>query len=80
MDWKLAEAKNKFIEVYRLATTEGPQRITKQGAEPVIVITEAEYETLKRRKPTFVEYLMSGPRIDDLELPSRNWNMRDVDL
>jgi prevent-host-death family protein len=80
MDWKLAEAKNKFSEVYRLVESEGPQRITKQGHEPLMLITEAEYKLLKRRKPTFVEFLMSGPRIDDLELPSRNWHMRDVDL
>ena len=80
MNWKLAEAKNRFSEVYRLATTEGPQRITRQGGKSVILIAEEEYERSVGKKPRFVEFLMNGPRIDELELPARNWQTRDVEF
>jgi prevent-host-death family protein len=80
VDWKLAEAKNKFSEVYRLAVTEGPQRITRQGSEPLILITECEYQRLKARKPSFVEFLMNGPDFSDLDLTRDKSPMRDIDL
>jgi antitoxin Phd len=80
MEWKLAEAKNKFSEVYRLATTSGPQRITKHGGEPVILIAESEYERLKGKKPDFIEFLMNGPDFSDLDLTRDRSPMRDVDL
>ena len=31
--WQLAEAKNKFSEVFTRAMTEGPQRIRRRGEE-----------------------------------------------
>jgi prevent-host-death family protein len=80
MDWKLAEAKNKFSEVYRRAETEGPQRITKQGSEPLMLITECEYKRLKARKPSFIEFLMNGPDFSDLDLTRDDSPMRDVEL
>ena len=79
-NWSFTEAKRKLEEIYRLAETEGPQRITRRGAEPLILLTESEYKRLKSDEPNFIEYLMNGPNIDDLELPSRNWEMRDVNL
>ena len=79
-DWQLAEAKNKFSEVYRRAVTEGRQRITKRGEEPVYVISESELESIEGKKPNFIEYLMNSPKIDDLELPSRDWDQRDVEF
>jgi|SwirhisoilCB3_FD_contig_31_945502_length_683_multi_4_in_0_out_0_2 prevent-host-death family protein len=79
-EWQLAEAKNKFSEVYRRAVTEGRQRITKRGEDPVYVISESELESIEGKKPNFIEYLMNSPKIDDLELPSRDWDQRDVEL
>jgi prevent-host-death family protein len=79
-DWKLAEAKNKFSEVYRLAETDGPQRITKQGHEPLILITEGEYQRLKARKPSFIEFLMNGPDFSELDLTRDQSPMRDVEF
>lgn len=80
MDWKLADAKNKFSEVYRLVETEGPQRVTKQGSESIILITESEYKQLKARKPTFIEFLMNGPDFSELDLTRDESPMRDVEL
>ena len=80
MEWKLAEAKNRFSEVYRLAMSEGPQRVTKQGAEPVIVIAESDYKKLQGERPNFIEFLMNGPDFSDLDLTRDHSPMRDIDL
>lgn len=65
MQWKLAEAKNKFSEVVERALTEGPQRVTRRD-EAVIVVSEREYDDLAGR--TFKELLMSGPDLTGLDL------------
>jgi antitoxin Phd len=79
MEWKLAEAKNRFSEVFRLALKDGPQRITRHGNEAVFVLSESEYERLQGNRPGFVEFLMSAPDFSDLELPSRDWDVNGID-
>ena len=46
--WQLQDAKARFSEVFRLARSRGPQRITKHGKEAVVVIPTEEYEQLLR--------------------------------
>lgn len=65
MDWPLADAENRLSELFQKTLDEGPQRIVRQGEDAVVVIPEAEYELLRRRKPTFVEHLLSMPKGDD---------------
>ena len=48
-EWQLQDAKAQFSEVFRLARTHGPQRITKHGKEAVIVLPEEEFKRLSRR-------------------------------
>jgi prevent-host-death family protein len=38
--WQVQTAKARFSEVFRLARTAGPQRITRQGKEGVVMISE----------------------------------------
>jgi antitoxin Phd len=65
MDWPLAEAKDRLGELVQRTLDEGPQRIVAQGEDAaVVVIREAEYERLRRRKPTFVEHLLNAPKCD----------------
>jgi prevent-host-death family protein len=45
-DWQLQTAKAKFSEVFRRARTEGPQRITRQGKEGVVMISDEQYARL----------------------------------
>ena len=80
MEWQLANAKNRFSEVYRRAVTEGRQRITKQGEESVFLISESELERIEGKRGGFIDFLMSAPPMDDLEFPSRAGDFRDVDL
>src|SRR5882672_8645206 len=44
--WQVQTAKARFSEVFRRARTEGPQRITRQGKEGVVMIAEEQYERL----------------------------------
>lgn len=65
MDWPLTEAENRLSELFQKTLDEGPQRIVRRGKDAVVVVPEAEYELLRRRKPTFVEHLLNMPKGDD---------------
>lgn len=78
MDWRLAEAKNKFSELVNRALTEGPQRVFRRE-KAVIVISEDDYEKLTGKRPTFKEFLMEGPDLKALDLTRDRSAMRDID-
>jgi prevent-host-death family protein len=79
MSWQLQDAKNRFSEVVEKALTEGPQRVTRRGKPAVVVIAEAEYETLRKPSRSFVEHLLAAPKVD-IEFERMNFKLRDVDL
>ncbi|HEY3823523.1 MAG TPA: type II toxin-antitoxin system prevent-host-death family antitoxin [Bryobacteraceae bacterium] len=70
MEWRLAEAKNRFSEVVNRALVDGPQRILRRS-DAVIVIAERDYEKLTGTRPSFKDFLLGGDPDADLE---------DVDL
>jgi antitoxin Phd len=57
--WSLAEAKAKFSEVVEKARTEGPQHVTRNGKDAVVIVAAADWA--KRAQPvarSFVEALL----------------------
>lgn len=78
MIWQLADAKNRFSELVTKALTEGPQRVRRRG-QTVVVIAEDEYERLAGRKPSFKEYLTSGPSFEGLDLERDQSLPREVE-
>jgi antitoxin Phd len=44
--WQLQTAKARFSEVFRRARTEGPQWVTRQGKEAVVILPAEEFERL----------------------------------
>lgn len=57
-------AKARFSEVFRKARTEGPQLITRQGKEGVVVISDEQYDELVGRShqpKTLVEFFRESP-------------------
>lgn len=69
--WQLQTAKARFSEVFRKARSEGPQWITRQGKEAVVVLPAEEFEKLKRRRKQpkslvqfFAESPLAGSGID----------------
>lgn len=80
--WQLAEAKNKFSEVFTKAMTEGPQTITRRGEEAVLV-SRAEFDRMASAQPkkmTLGEYLLRGPSLEGLDLERDRSPGREVDL
>jgi antitoxin Phd len=82
--WQVQTAKARFSEVFRRARTEGPQRITRQGKEGVIMLSEEEYARLadKARQPkSLVEFFRLSPLAGTkLDLTRDRDPGRDVDL
>ena len=59
MEWKLAEAKNRFTELMNKALLEGPQMVTRRE-DKVVVISENEYKNLTGEKRNFIDFLLDG--------------------
>jgi antitoxin Phd len=82
--WQVQTAKARFSEVFRRARTEGPQRITKQGKEAVVMVAEEQYNRLvgKSRQPkSLVEFLRNSPLMGvELDLERDRSPARDTDL
>lgn len=62
--WQLQEAKARFSTVVDQAQTEGPQTITRRGLEAAVVLSAEEYRVLLGKKRSFIEHLLSAPKIE----------------
>jgi prevent-host-death family protein len=83
--WQIQSAKARFSEVFRRARTEGPQRITKQGKEGVVMLAEEQYERLvgKSHQPkNIVQFFRQSPLVGlDLDWErARDPERDDVEL
>jgi len=81
--WQLQAAKAQFSEVFRRARSEGPQWVTKQDREAVVIIQAEEYERLRRaRQPeSLVEFFAKSPLAEvDLRFDRRSDYGRDIEL
>ena len=82
--WQLQTAKARFSEVFRLARTEGPQRITRQGQEGVVMISDEQYTrlTAKRQgRKSLVEFFHESPLVGvELDLERDRDPGRDIEL
>jgi antitoxin Phd len=73
--WQLQDAKARFSELFRRVQSEGPQYVTRQGKDAVVVVTAEEFErlTARSRQPRdivrfFAESPLAGVDLD-LERP-----------
>ena len=64
--WQIQQAKAHLSEVIERARREGPQTITRHGAERAVVLSIEDYRALAAQKPDFKAYLLGGPKVDDL--------------
>jgi prevent-host-death family protein len=79
MAWQLQEAKQKFSQVVQRALEEGPQVVTRDGQEVVVVLSAEEFRHLTQGKPDFKAFLLSGPDLSVLELERAGDLPRDVE-
>jgi prevent-host-death family protein len=63
--WQIQEAKQRFSEMIRAVTTEGPQVITRHGEDVAVVVEIGEYRRLTRPAADLASILLGGPKLDD---------------
>ena len=63
--WQIQEAKQRFSEMIRAVTTEGPQVITRHGEDVAVVVDIGEYRRLTRPAADLASILIGGPKLDD---------------
>ncbi|MGH7718612.1 MAG: type II toxin-antitoxin system prevent-host-death family antitoxin [Gemmatimonadaceae bacterium] len=59
--WAVAEAKARLSEVIDRALSKGPQIITRNGREVVVVVSAEEWERKARRKGNLAEFFAASP-------------------
>jgi antitoxin Phd len=62
--WQLQTAKARFSEVFRRAHSEGPQLVTRQGKEAVVILPAEEFERLSmrsRQPQSLVQFFADSP-------------------
>jgi antitoxin Phd len=82
--WQLQVAKARFSELFRRARSEGPQLITRQGKECVVMISDEQYERLvgKAHQPkNLLQFFRESPLVGvDLDLERDKDEGRDIEL
>ena len=78
--WQVQQAKTRLSEVIERARTEGPQTITRHGAERAVVLSIEDYRALVARKPDFKAHLLGGPKVDDFTIERDRDAGRNVEL
>jgi len=78
--WPVQEAKARFSELMERALTEGPQTITRHGAERVVVLSIEEYRVLAAHRPDFKAHLLGGPKVDDFPIERDPDTGRDIEF
>jgi len=78
--WQIQHAKARLSEVIERARNEGPQMISRHGAEHAVVLSIEDYRVLIAKRPDFKEYLLGGPKVDDFSIDREQDTGRTVDL
>jgi antitoxin Phd len=82
--WQLQTAKARFSEVFRLARREGPQIITRQGKEAVVLLPLEQYDQLvgrSKQPKSLVQFFRESPLVGlKLDLERDKDTGRDIDL
>jgi antitoxin Phd len=78
--WQVQDAKTRFSELIQRAITEGPQTITRHGAERAVLMSIEEYRVLAAHKPDFKAHLLGGPKVDDFAAQQDRHTGRVVEL
>jgi prevent-host-death family protein len=59
--WTVAEAKAKFCAVIDLAQSQGPQTITRNGRDTVVIVAVSEWERKTKRNGNLAEFFAASP-------------------
>jgi antitoxin Phd len=77
--WPVQDAKARFSELLDTCLREGPQIVTKRGAEAAVLVPLVEWQRLQQTaRPTLKKLLLADAGRADLVLPSRGERHRRV--
>ena len=63
--WQAQRAKSHFSELLDKAVSEGPQTITRHGAETAVLVSAEDYRRLTGNTPNIIDVLLGGPKFPD---------------
>jgi len=82
--WELQAAKARFSELFRLARTKGPQLITRQGKDGVVMMPVEQFDQLvtRSRQPvSLVQFFRESPLVGlELDFERDRDTGRDIEL
>jgi len=82
--WQLQAAKARFSELFRMARTEGPQLITRQGREAVVMMPAEQFDQLvvrSRQPKSLVQFFRESPLVGlELDFERDRDTGRDIKL
>lgn len=79
MQWKLADAKNRFSELVNRAASDGPQFIRRRK-DTFVLVSEREYRKLTGDRPSLKKLILEGPDLEGVDLSRDPSPMRDFEL
>jgi prevent-host-death family protein len=72
--WPVQDAKARFSELLETCLRDGPQVVTKRGAEAAVLVSMREWEQLQQSaRPTLKDLLLAPEPRMDLDIPERAW-------
>jgi prevent-host-death family protein len=79
--WQLQEARNRFSEVVNEALHQGPQVITRRGAETAVVLSIQDYRGMRRPETDLVDFFQASPLAEvELDLERGRDTGREIEL
>jgi prevent-host-death family protein len=78
--WQVQEAKGRFSELVECSIQDGPQMVTRHGAEAVVVVAADEFRRLSGQTPRLLDCLLQAPRGEPLALDRCPEAIRDLPL
>jgi len=83
-EWQLQTAKARFSELFRRTRTEGPQLITRQGKEGVVMMPVEQFDRLvnqSKQPKSLVQFFRESPLVGvELDLERDKDSGRDIEL
>jgi prevent-host-death family protein len=74
--WPVQDAKARFSEFLNTCLKDGPQVVTRRGAEAAVLVPIKEWRRLRNDRPTLKALLQTDMARADLVLPARGQGRR----
>ena len=75
--WRVQDAKARFSELLGTCLKEGPQLVTRRGAEAAVLVPAEQWRRMAQSaRPTLKELLLSDSARGELAIPSRGRRRR----